>query len=149
MIPIIYASTSGNIESVCERISDILASHKIKTTLHRAENTDFSVIADNDLFVFATSTWEHGEINPFFNKLLNEISTNDMTGKKAAFVGLGDTRYEQLLFAKGIEILKDAFLKSGGSEISTTLKIDGEPYDYMNTTVKMWSDRLALLLNQP
>ncbi len=145
---IIYASTSGNVESVCEKISDILTSHKIQTSLHRAENTDFSVIAGNELFIFATSTWEHGEINPFFNKLLSEIASNDLAGKTAAFVGLGDTRYEQILFCKGVDILRDAFLKSGGTEISTTLKINGEPYDYMNTTIKMWSDRLASLLSQ-
>lgn len=146
-IHIIYASTSGNVEAVCQKISDILETHSFRTTLQRAESTDFSVISDNNKFIFATSTWEHGEINPFFNKLLVKISQNDMAGKKAAFIGLGDTRYEQMLFCKGAEILRESFLKSGGTELSTMLKINGEPYGQMNTLVTTWTNRLIELLN--
>lgn len=146
MVHIIYASTSGNVEAVCQKISDILGAQNIESVMHRAEKTDFSVIADNGLFILATSTWEHGEINPFFNKLLAEISANDLSGKKAAFVGLGDTRYEQILFCKGIDILREACLKSGGQELLTTLKINGEPYEQMDTTVATWTNRLVELL---
>jgi len=148
LIQIIYASTSGNVEAVCLKISDILNSQNIESSMHRAEKTDFSIISDNDLFILATSTWEHGEINPFFNKLLAEISQNNMARKKAAFVGLGDTRYEQILFCKGADILREAFLKSGGQELLTTLKINGEPYQQMDTLVATWTNRLVELLKQ-
>ena len=146
LIEIIYASTSGNVEAVCQKISDILNENGIPSQLHRAENTDFSVINDNNLFLLATSTWEHGEINPFFSNLLKEISNKDITGKKSAFVGLGDTRYEQILFCKGIDILRETFLKSNGSEMLTTLKINGEPYGYFDSTIQTWTQRLIDIL---
>ncbi len=147
LIQIIYASTSGNVEAVCQKISDILETHNFRTTLQRAESTNFSVISDNNKFIFATSTWEHGEINPFFNKLLQEMMQNNLSGKTGAFVGLGDTRYEQMLFCKGAEILREAFLKGGGKELSTMLKINGEPYGQMDTLVTTWTNRLIDLLN--
>lgn len=141
-VTIIYASTSGNVETVCFHISNTLKSKGIDTELHRAEKIGIDVIVNNSFFIFATSTWEHGEINPFFNKLLGEISHTDLSNKRSAFVGLGDTRYEQVLFCKGIDILREAFLKSGGTEVLTTLKINGEPYKYLQTTVGTWTDRL-------
>lgn len=141
-VTIIYASTSGNVETVCFHVSDILENKGIESELFRAEKTEIEVIKNNSFFIFATSTWEHGEINPFFNKLLIEISQTDLSNKRAAFIGLGDTRYEQVLFCKGIDILRETFLKSGGFEVLTTLKINGEPYKYLQTTVATWTERL-------
>lgn len=146
MIPIIYASTSGNVEATCQRISDLLQEAGFKTSLHRAEKTDISVIKESIFCLFATSTWEHGEINPFFNKLLAEIEKNDLAGKTAGFIGLGDTRYEQVLFCKGIDIVRDAFLKSGGKDVCSPLKINGEPYQYFSTTVLNWTNKLIGVL---
>jgi flavodoxin len=146
MIPIIYASTSGNVEATCQRISDLLHEAGFKTSLYRAENTDINLIKESAFYLFATSTWEHGEINPFFYKLLVEIEKTDLTGKSAGFIGLGDTRYEQVLFCKGIDILRDAFLKSGGKDVYSPLKINGEPYQYFNTTVLNWTNKLIEIL---
>ena len=145
-IPIIYASTSGNVESVCQAVADLLTVAGITTSLHRAEATGYEIIAANSIFILATSTWEHGELNPFFNKLYSEMLSHDLKGKKAAFIGLGDIRYEPVLFCKGIDIIREVFLRSGGTEINTTLKLNGEPYQYLNTTVLNWANRLIELL---
>ncbi|MCA9379675.1 flavodoxin domain-containing protein [Candidatus Dojkabacteria bacterium] len=146
LIPIIYASTSGNVEATCQHISDLLREAGFETSLHRAEIVDFKVIQESSVILLATSTWEHGEINPFFNNILGEIEKNDLTGKSAGFIGLGDTRYEQVLFCKGIDILREAFIKAGGKDLSSPLKINGEPYQYFNTTVLNWTNKLIELL---
>lgn len=145
-IPIIYASTSGNVESVCEAVADLLNTAGITTSLHRAEATSYEIIETNSTFILATSTWEHGELNPFFNKLYTELLDHDLKGKRAAFIGLGDIRYESVLFCKGIDIIREAFLRSGGTEINTTLRLNGEPYQYLNTAVLNWATRLIELL---
>ncbi len=142
MVKIIYASTSGNVEIVCEKIAEIFNESGIETKLMRSEQTSIDEILNHDLFVLATSTWEHGEINQFYLELLGEITKNDMTGKKAAFVGLGDRRYEPVLFCKGIDILQDAFLKQGGSQVGEALKIDGEPYGLFESVVSEWTKQL-------
>lgn len=150
LIPIIYASTSGNVEATCQNVADSLAEAGFQPSLHRAEKTDISVITEANFIILATSTWEHGELNPFFFKLLTGIENSNLSGKKAAFIGLGDTRYEQILFCKGIDIVRDAFVKSGGVDIYTPMKINGEPYQYFDTTVLNWTNKLIeLLKNEP
>lgn len=136
---IIYASTSGNVEIVVEKISEILSAAGIINELHRSEQTSIDVIRNNKLFLLATSTWEHGEINPFFNKLLAEMKKENLTGKKAAFVGLGDMRYEPVLFNQGIKILKKAWMDMGGEDIYELFLINGEPYGILDTRVSEWA----------
>ncbi len=144
---IIYASTSGNVEAVVEKVSQILTAHRISNSLHRAEQTGVDLINENSQFILATSTWEHGEINPFFSKLLAEMDGVNMVGKRAGFIGLGDSRYEPVYFAQGIKILKEKFFEKGGSEIGQTLYINGEPYGLLDTTVTEWVNNFINIFN--
>ncbi|MBD3362548.1 hypothetical protein GF362_02410 [Candidatus Dojkabacteria bacterium] len=138
---IIYATGSGNTELVCEEVSKLFKINNIENVLHRAEITSIDVIKNNQMFIFGTSTWEHGEINPYFNHLLKKMRDIKLKGKKAGFIGLGDNRYEKFLFCEGIEILRRAFLENGGEQIGNTLKIQGEPHDQLETRVKQWVKR--------
>lgn len=147
-IYIIYASTSGNTELVCERIAEILQENKYSLHLSRAEKTNIDIIKDNSLFIFATSTWDHGVINPFFVRLLTEMEHEDFKNKHAGFVGCGDIRYEPILFCEGIETIKKLFLKNSGSQISHTLKINGDPYKELDTSVKLWAEQFGDLINK-
>jgi flavodoxin len=144
---IIYASTSGNVEAVVEKVSEILTAHKISNTLHRAEQTPIDLIKENSQFLFATSTWEHGALNPFFTRLLKEMTELNLTGKSAGFIGLGDTRYEPVYFCQGIKIVKEEFFGKGGSEIYQTLYINGEPYEHLDTTVTDWTNNFISSLH--
>lgn len=145
-LPIIYASTSGNVQATCERVSELLNNAGIETELHRAESTSYSVINNHPIILFATSTWEHGEINPFFKPLLAEISKAPLSNRRAGFIGLGDRRYEEVYFCNGVEILKNAWVSAGGVQIGTTLKIDGEPYKLMNSVIKDWTGQFLNVL---
>lgn len=138
-VTIIYASTSGNVEVVCEKVAQVLTENGYAAELHRAEVTEIDIVKDNQLFIFATSTWEHGEINPFFDKLLAAMAETDCAGKRAGYIGLGDFRYEPVLFNVAIDIVKETFEKQGGSQVSKILKINGEPYNLLDTTVKKWT----------
>lgn len=143
MIQLVYASTSGNVEAVVENIADILNGHGFETVQTRSETTDIAPVKKHKRFVFATSTWEHGKLNPFFEKLLSQMQTENFQGKQAAFVGLGDRRYEPLLFCEGMEIIRKLWLKNGGEEVCTPLKIEGEPYEQLKTNVVPWANVLA------
>lgn len=127
-IQIIYASASGNVEATMEYIAEQFNAVNIKNSLNKVEKTPFEKIQNNEIFLFATSTWEHGRINPFWDENLKLIKENDMSGKRALFVGLGDFRYETLYFCRGIDMLRDTFVNAGGIQIGATLKINGDPY---------------------
>jgi flavodoxin I len=145
-IHIVYASTTGNTEAVCDKVSELLNNNGFETELHRAEDTEIDLINQNDLFILATSTWGHGLINPFFDNLLEEISKASLVGKKAAFVGLGDSAYEQVYFNKGVDLLRDAFIAAGGAEVASVLKIDGDPFAILDTKVQAWTEKLITAL---
>jgi flavodoxin len=147
-INIIYASTSGNVEIVCQHIAKCFSKHNIQSQLHRAELTDIKIIEQNNLFIFATSTWEHGEINPYFNKLLHEMQSINMESKKAGFVGLGDFRYEPILFNVGIDHVKKTFCDNGGEQIGRILKLNGEPYHLLDTVVSKWFEEILQKINE-
>lgn len=146
-IHLIYASTTGNTEAVMEKIAEVLNEAGFQTELHRSESTDISILNDNDMFILGTSTWGHGVINPFFDELLEAIGQADLTGKQAAFVGLGDKQYEPVYFNKGVEILKETFTKAGGTEIYQTLIIDGDPFAILDNKIPYWTQKLITALN--
>lgn len=137
---IIYATTSGNVEYVCESIAKYLKDLGIVTTLYRSELLEPNVLKNNSNFIFATSTWEHGVINPNFIPTLDQIQSQDCGGKTACFIGLGDTRYEPVLFCEGIEIVKTNWEKSGGAVLGEVLKIDGEPHPQIGQVEKWLID---------
>lgn len=145
-INIIYASTSGNVEAVCEKVAEILTGLNHQVILSRSEKTTMDAILHSEFLIMATSTWEHGELNPFYKNLYDQMADNDLSGKRSAFIGLGDKRYEPVLFCEAIEILKRRFIEKGGVEIGKTLKINGEPYKLLDTEVVEWCNNLTILI---
>lgn len=146
----IYASTSGNVEVVVEKIAELVSAAGIQIELHRAEQTPIEIFDHNDTFILATSTWDHGHINPFFQRLYNAMKEHDFTGKKATFVGLGDIRYEHVMFNGGIKKLHKVWLSRGGTEVHRQLLINGEPYHILDTTVTTWTkDFIEALKAEP
>jgi len=145
MITLIYASTIGNTEATMQHISQTLEKNSIPTQLIRVETATPDILEKNDTFILATSTWGHGDINPLWNKLLTTMQTTNMKNKKSAFVGLGDYRYEPVYFCRGVDILKEAFIKAGGEAVNMTLKINGDPYQHFDKLVKVWTSELITL----
>lgn len=141
----VYASTSGNVEVTIETIAKDLVNNGYEVVLSRAEKTPIETIKQNKYFVFGTSTWDHGRLNPFFQALYEAMHAQDFQNKEAAFVGLGDRRYEPVLFCEGIELVCRLWLEKGGQVVGTILKIQGEPYEILDPVVVPWASKLAKL----
>lgn len=142
-IDLVYASTSGNVEVTIETIAKDLVKNGYKVVLSRAEKTPIETIKKNNFFVFGTSTWEHGQLNPFFQELFEAMQALNFQNKEAAFVGLGDRRYEPVLFCEGIEHIHRLWIEKGGKAVGTILKIQGEPYEILDSMVVPWASKLA------
>jgi flavodoxin len=148
LIHFIYASTSGNVEFVMDQIAQDWRAQGVEVIMLRAEQTHLDAIKNNQLFVFATSTWEHGVLNPFFDRLVKEMKELDCSDKYAAFVGLGDIRYEPVLFCHGMIQLEEFWQKLGGQVVGHHIKINGEPFEQIDKIVKPWSDLTLAAFNQ-
>jgi flavodoxin len=149
MIQIIYASTMGHTELVVEKISELLTSVGIENELHKAEVTDYSVIQNNSKFIFATSTWEHGVMNPYFDKIFDQLTQErDLSSKIAAFVGTGSVKYEIYFFCEGAKMLRKAWIDGQGREYVGPIFLDGLPYDKLDTLVTNWTNKLIEKINE-
>lgn len=143
VVYLIYASTSGNVESTVEFIGKVLKKKGFEVNLSRSEVTSVEIIKKHKRFVFGTSTWDHGKLNPFFANLYKEMQSLKFNDKQAAFVGLGDRRYEPILFCEGIIKLRQLWLEGGGEEIVPTLKVQGEPFEQFDSVILPWVENLA------
>ncbi len=148
-IHIIYASTGGNTEHVMEQVQNYWQEAGVQVELHRAEKTPLSVITENSFFLFSTSTWDHGTINPFFDKLLLEMKNSDFLGKTAAFIGLGDRRYEKHYFCSGMLLLREIWEQNKGTSIGVPLTIGREPFeDIIEKMVRDWAEQTLPLYSE-
>lgn len=148
-VHIIYASTGGNTEHVMEQVAEVWQEQGVQVVLHRAEQTPFSVVAENQFFLFSTSTWDHGTINPFFKRLFDEMKSADFSGKVASFIGLGDRRYEHHYFCSGMTQLKDLWEKNNGVSIGVALTIGREPFeDAIEVMVNKWANETLPIYSQ-
>lgn len=140
-IQIIYASTSGHTEAVVDRVAKAWRKKGIKVALHRAEQVSMDVVKNNQLFVLASSTWNHGQINPFFKKFLKELTEVKLSpaDKKTAIIGLGDSRYEPVYVCESAVKLEKAWLAQGGKVVGKVLKIEGDPFTVLDTKVRAWA----------
>lgn len=141
-IDIIYASTSGNTEMIAEVVGKRLETLGVEIILRRAELTTIREISKSKSYIFATSTWEHGELNPYFSNLYKEMRDFDFKEIKGAFIGLGDTRYEPVFFAEGIKLLRKRFIENNGDDRGRTLFINGDPYPWIDEAEEWAGDIL-------
>ena len=145
-ISIIYASSSGNTLFVSEFVAGKLDEQGFTTDLINADIFDPMDLNKMDHVLFATSTWEHGEIHPFFHNTIKRLDQIVLQGRKVAFIGTGDRRYEPILFCGGMEILRKKVLSRGADEILSPLRLDGDPRPNADSTVSKWVDKLLTVL---
>jgi flavodoxin len=135
----IYATTSGNTEFVIDTVAEIWRTGGWTVETHRAERTSPDLIAQNSLFLFGTSTWDRGSVNPFFTKLYEAMKHMSFAGKSGFFVGSGDNRYEPIQFNMGIQQIMECWKNQGGVELYHPLKINGEPHTVLDVLIRPWA----------
>jgi flavodoxin len=64
----------------------------------------------------------------------------DLSGRKAAVFGCGDSSYTY--FCGAVDAIEDKVKELGGELISDGLKIDGDPDDSIEE-IKSWAEKIA------
>lgn len=121
---------------------------------HLREKEDFEISLENmydleaedlenyDSFIMITSTWGEGEYPPDPEEFMDKViqSSINIEGKPMAFVGLGDTSYEE--FCGGIDKMSKTFTEDFNvKQVGEIHKIDGFPDDEILEKVIEWSDK--------
>ncbi|TAJ11708.1 flavodoxin [Marinilabiliaceae bacterium JC017] len=120
-IVIIYGSSSGNTESAAKTISSKFDSGMV-------DLCDVSKVAVGDLakysnLILGTSTWGIGDLQDDWEGFIVKLKEADLTGKKVALFGLGDSDSYADSFVDGMGIIYEA-IKDKGCEIIGQVAVD-------------------------
>lgn len=143
MVKIIYATVTGNTETVVKHVESRLKGGGVsEIELIRGEAFEAEHFSNEDKYIVAASTWNLGEMNQFLEHIFEDLPKTDMKGVNMAFIGLGDKIYGEENFCMSVKSFKEVALKQGAVEIIDPLYIDGEPESQLDTVVDEWTDKL-------
>ncbi len=91
---IIYGSSTRNTERLAEILRQELSERYLVTVKDVADikNQD---IADNDMVILGSSTWNNGELADDYKTFYDQMGSVDLKGKKAAIFGTGCTWWDE------------------------------------------------------
>ncbi len=110
-IGIFYGSTEGNTAEVVKKVKKSMNN----VDLHPVDAATPDDLAKYDILIFATSTWNIGELQEDWEDFIGFIDEVDFLGKRVAFIGVGDSECYPDTFADGIGIIHGRIANSGAT----------------------------------
>jgi len=139
----IFGSTTGNTQTVAERIKGHLEGAGHEVTIQNAMDAATDGFENYDAFVWGSSTWNDGELQDDFIEYHMQLEQMppDLNGKKFAAFGTGESVYEK--FCEAVTILEASLAQWGAQKMIDGLMIDGYPEDEENAQkVDAWAKEL-------
>jgi flavodoxin I len=136
---IVYGSTTGNTQTLAEKINDTLQKYNGNVELVEVTDINASDLIAYDLILLGCSTWGTGELQNDFVFFEDEMKEIDLTHKKAACFGPGDRGYE--LFCEAVNILENRLEECGAQIITDSLKVDGNVESQLYLAEK-WAEKV-------
>jgi flavodoxin I len=127
---IIYGSTSGNCESIANRIAQTLG----VTDVVSASDLTPDMIENNDNLLLGSSTWGSGDLQDEWYDAIETIRSSSLAGKTAAVFGCGDSSGFSTAFCDAMFTLYEAAKEAGARMIGTT-STDGYTFDESTSVV--------------
>lgn len=107
-VGIFFGSSTGNTESAVEKLVDIMNENGFEAESHNVASISTDDFDNYETMIFATSTWNDGELQDDFDSIFKDFEKYDFSGKKLGFLGLGDQDGYSENFVDGIGILYNA-----------------------------------------
>ena len=147
---IIYSSTGGHTEYVCDTLVAYLKEKKapVEIVMTHVEQTEPKDMLDCDYLILASSTWDptEGLLPPDFRVFVRQSKEIDLAGKPTAVIGLGDDRYRNT--CRATAHLMQFAREHGGKNLLPPLPIVNEPYEQEDKVTK-WGEKLLEKLSVP
>ena len=145
---VIFASTTGNTETLAESVSSGLKEGGLEVTVKNVAEASADELAGYDLIVLGSSTWDG--LNEDFRDFYEKMAGLSLAGKKAAVFGPGDSENYPDTFCESVDILEKRLKECGANVVTESLKIDrpmGEEMDdAAREEAKNWALKLAELI---
>ena len=123
---IFYGSSSGNTKSAAFLIAQAL---DIDTSdVIDVAQADVTQMLGYDSLLLGSSTWGYGDLQDDWDGFLSKFEKLDLSGKKIAIVGTGDSSSYPETFCDSIGILAESTIATGATLIGTG--VDSSDYIY-------------------
>jgi len=113
MTGIFYGSTTGNTGDLANEIANKLGVDA--SDVHDVADASVDEVDKYDCLLLGSSTWGLGDLQDDWEGFIGPLSKKNLSGKKVAFFGCGDSSSYPDTFCDSIGIIRDA-LKSTGCE---------------------------------
>ncbi len=124
-IGIYYGSDTGNTQTIAEKLAKALDVSKDNVYDVSKANADFSKY---DVLLFGTSTMGYGDLQDDWDSFIGKVENADLSGKKVALFGCGDSVSYSDTFGDGVGKIYQAIKKKGCTIIGKTTT-EGYTYD--------------------
>ena len=126
---VVYGSTTGTCESIAQTIGDQLGAEVINDSDLTANQ-----LAEADNIVLGTSTWGAGELQDDWYDGVNVVKSANLSGKRVALFGCGDSASYSDTFCGGMKELYDAAVAAGATVVGA-VPTDGYTFDDSDAVV--------------
>ena len=126
---VVYVSTTGTCESIAQTLGDQLGAEVINVSDLTANQ-----LAEADNIVLGTSTWGAGELQDDWYDGVNVVKSANLSGKRVALFGCGDSASYSDTFCGGMKELYDAAVAAGATVVGA-VPTDGYTFDDSDAVV--------------
>lgn len=122
---LVYASMTGTTRDMADSVVEGLLESCVAVEVKEAIDTSASDLDVYDNVVFGLYTWGDGDLPDEFLDLYDEMRDMDLSGKRAAVFGCGDSSYRY--FAVAGDMLSKRLENRGAAVMQRTVKADRCP----------------------
>jgi len=131
-IYIIYASNTGNTETLAQMIKEHLS---VPATVVSVTDVNLDDMSNSDLVLFGSSTWGYGNLQDDFEEFIEQMTPGRLAGKNVAVFGCGDQDNFEDMFCHATDIIREKALECGANIVAENLRINGQPEDYEDLVI--------------
>ena len=126
---VVYGSSTGTCESIAQTIASKLGAGVIAVSDLTAEQ-----LAEADNILLGSSTWGAGELQDDWYDGIEIVKKADLSGKKVAVFGCGDSASYSDTFCSAMKELYDAAQEAGATLVGA-VSTDGYEFDDSDAVV--------------
>lgn len=119
---IVYSSLTGNTEEMSEVIESGVKEAGLEVVRKDGYDAKAAELLDYDGIIIGAYTWGDGELPDEFLDFFEEMEELDLTGKKAAVFGSGDTSYPH--YCGAVVLIENKLRELGAEIVHESLKFE-------------------------
>ena len=142
---VIYASMTGNTEEMAEAIAEGAKEAGASVVLKEAFDAKANELNDYDGIIIGAYTWGDGELPDEFLDFYEEMNALELSGKKTAVFGSGDTSYP--IYCGAVDTIEAKLKELGAEIVCESLKFEYDPSEAEKEQGRSMGHRVAGLVS--